>query len=76
MDAKKKGSPGELKMNLEQTRAVCDRAHELGMKVASHTESPDGMRVAIEGGVDTVEHSAGLILEVFVFSLPSWQKSC
>ena len=29
------------------------------MKVASHTESPDGMRVAIEGGVDTVEHSAG-----------------
>lgn len=59
MDAKKKGSPGELKMNLEQTRAVCDRAHELGMKVASHTESPDGMRVAIEGGVDTVEHSAG-----------------
>lgn len=59
MDATKKGSPGELKMNLEQTRAVCDRAHELGMKVASHTESPDGMRVAIEGGVDTVEHSAG-----------------
>lgn len=59
MDATKKGSPGELKMNLEQTRAVCDRAHELGMKVASHTESPDGMRVAIEGGVDTIEHSAG-----------------
>lgn len=59
MDATKKGSPGELKMDLEQTRAVCDRAHELGMKVASHTESPDGMRVAIEGGVDTIEHSAG-----------------
>lgn len=59
MDATKKGSPGELKMNLAQTRAVCDRAHELGLKVASHTESPDGMRVAIEGGVDTIEHSAG-----------------
>lgn len=58
MDATKKGSPGELKMNLEQTQAVCGRAHALGMKVASHTESPDGMRVAIEGGVDTVEHSA------------------
>lgn len=59
MDATKKGSPGELKMNLAQTRAVCDRAHELGLKVASHTESPDGMHVAIEGGVDTIEHSAG-----------------
>ena len=27
-------------------------------------------------GDSAVEHSAGLILEVFVFSLPSWQKSC
>lgn len=58
MDAKKKGSPGELKMNLEQAKAVCDRAHEYGMIVASHTESPAGMEVAILGGVDTVEHSA------------------
>lgn len=58
MDAKEKGSPGELKMNLEQAKAVCDRAHEYGMIVASHTESPAGMEVAILGGVDTVEHSA------------------
>ncbi|MDD7601479.1 MAG: amidohydrolase family protein [Firmicutes bacterium] len=58
MDAKKKGNPGELKMNLEQTKAVCDRAHELGLRVASHTESPEGMVVAIEGGVDTIEHGA------------------
>lgn len=58
MDAKKKGSPGELKMNLEQAKAVCDRAHGYGMIVASHTESPAGMEVAILGGVDTVEHSA------------------
>lgn len=57
MDAKKKGSPGEVKMNYEQTKAVCDKAHELGMRVASHTESDDGMDVAIRGGVDTLEHS-------------------
>lgn len=56
MDAKEKGSPGEVKMNYEQTKAVCDKAHELGMKVASHTESDDGMDVAIRGGVDTLEH--------------------
>lgn len=58
MDAKEKGSPGEVKMNLEQTKAVCDRAHKYGMKVASHTQSPDGLRVAIMGGVDTIEHGA------------------
>ncbi|MDO4833138.1 MAG: amidohydrolase family protein [Clostridia bacterium] len=64
MDAKEKGSPGELKMNLEQTKAVCDRAHEYGMIVASHTESPAGMEVAILGGVDTVEHSAAFSPEL------------
>lgn len=58
MDATEKGHPGVLKMSLEQTRAVCGRAHALGLKVASHTESPEGMAVAIEGGVDTIEHGA------------------
>lgn len=58
MDATEKGSPGLVRMNLEETRAVCDRAHELGLRVASHTESPDGMKIAIEGGVDTIEHGA------------------
>ncbi|MDO4544987.1 MAG: amidohydrolase family protein [Bacillota bacterium] len=58
MDATEKGSPGELKMSLEQTKAVCEKAHEFGLKVASHTESPAGMEVAIEGGVDTIEHGA------------------
>ncbi len=58
MDAKEKGSPGQVKMNYEQTKAVCDRAHEYGMKVASHTQSLDGMDVAIRGGVDTLEHAS------------------
>lgn len=58
MDATKKGSPGELKMPLECAKAICDEAHKQGYRVASHTESPAGMKVAIEGGVDTIEHSA------------------
>lgn len=58
MDAKVKGEPGELKMNLEQAKAVCDLAHSFGYQVASHTESPEGMRVAIEAGVDTIEHGS------------------
>ena len=60
MDAKEVGHPGELKMNLEQTKAVCDRAHALGMRVASHTESEEGLEVALRGGVDTIEHGAAI----------------
>ena len=58
MDAKKKGEPGELKMNLEQTKAICDLAHEYGYKVASHTESNEGIKVALNAGVDTIEHGS------------------
>lgn len=58
MDAKRKGEPGELKMNLEQTKAICDLAHKYGLKVASHTESNAGVKVALEGGVDTIEHGS------------------
>ena len=60
MDAKEVGHPGELKMNLEQTKAVCDRAHTLGLKVASHTESEEGLDIALRGGVDTIEHGAAI----------------
>ncbi|MDD6466718.1 MAG: amidohydrolase family protein [Erysipelotrichaceae bacterium] len=58
MDAKVKGEPGELKMNLQQAKAVCDMAHSLGYRVASHTESPEGMKVAIQAKVDTIEHGS------------------
>lgn len=58
LDAKEKGTPGELKMDPAMVRAVCDRAHELGFAVAVHVESTEGVRVALEGGVDSIEHGA------------------
>ena len=58
MDAKEKGVPGELKMDPAMVKAVCDKAHELGYKVAAHVESPQGVRVALENGVDYIEHGA------------------
>lgn len=64
MDAKVKGEPGEVKMSLEQTAAVCDEAHKLGYYVASHTESTEGVKVALAGGVDTVEHGAPATSEI------------
>lgn len=58
LDAKEKGVPGELKMPPEMVRAVCDKAHAAGYKVAAHVESPEGVRVALENGVDSIEHGA------------------
>lgn len=58
LDAKEKGVPGELKMAPEMVRAVCDRAHKMGYIVAAHVESPEGVRVALENGVDSIEHGA------------------
>ena len=39
-------------------KAACDKAHALGMKVAAHVESPEGVRAALENGVDSIEHGA------------------
>ena len=58
LDAKEKGVPGELKMAPEMVKAVCGRAHAAGYVVAAHVESPEGVRVALENGVDSIEHGA------------------
>lgn len=60
LDAVKKGEPGVLKMKPEDVKAYCDEAHKLGFKVAAHVESAEGVKVAIENGVDTIEHGAKL----------------
>ncbi|MBR0461823.1 MAG: amidohydrolase family protein [Erysipelotrichaceae bacterium] len=60
MDSDAAGMPGVLKMPPEIVKAACDEAHKLGYKVAAHVESPEGVRVALENGVDTVEHGARL----------------
>lgn len=68
LDAKEKGVPGELKMPPETVKAVCEKAHEEGYKVAAHVESTEGVKVALENGVDSIEHGAkptGEIIELF-----------
>lgn len=59
---------GELKMPPEMIRAACDEAHRLGMKVAAHVESPEGIKAALKNGVDSIEHGAvpdAEIIELF-----------
>lgn len=58
LDAKEKGVPGELKMAPEMVKAVCDKAHAMGYKVAAHVESSMGVKVALQNGVDSIEHGA------------------
>lgn len=56
--------PGELKMPPEMVRAVCEKTHADGYLVAAHVESPEGVRVALENGVDSIEHGAKLTDEM------------
>jgi imidazolonepropionase-like amidohydrolase len=42
---------------LEETKAVVDEAHQLGMFVASHTYGGDALHWAIEAGVDDIQHA-------------------
>lgn len=58
LDATVKGEPGALKMAPELVKSACDEAHRLGYPVAAHVESPEGVRVALQNGVDTIEHGA------------------
>ena len=68
LDATVKGEPGVLKMPEEYVAAACAEAHRLGLKVAAHVESPEGVKVALRSGVDTIEHGAkadGEMLSLF-----------
>lgn len=64
LDAKVKGEPGVLKMKPEIVKAACDEAHTLGLKVAAHVESTEGVEVALKNGVDTIEHGAAPTEEI------------
>ena len=58
LDAKVKGEPGEMKMTAEQVKLCTDKAHELGLKVCAHVESPQGIKIALENNVDCIEHGS------------------
>ena len=58
LDAEVVGEPGVLRMQPALVKAACDKAHSLGMLVAAHVESPEGVIVALQNGVDSIEHGA------------------
>jgi len=52
--------PEPAQMTREEIAAVVDEAHRLGFRVAAHAEGLGGATVAIEEGVDTIEHGLSL----------------
>jgi imidazolonepropionase-like amidohydrolase len=52
--------PEPAQMTREEVAAVVDEAHRMGFRVAAHAEGLGGARIAIEEGVDTIEHGLSL----------------
>lgn len=44
-------------MPLEDARAIAEEAHRLGMKVAAHAQDNTAVQIAIDAGVDSIEHA-------------------
>ena len=43
-------------MTREEIATIVDEAHRMGYRVAAHAEGLDGTEIAIETGIDTIEH--------------------
>ena len=50
--------PGQQQMSEAELRAVADEAHQWGLRVAAHAHGADGIKAAIRGGIDTIEHAS------------------
>ena len=51
-------TPGAQQLTLEEIKAIVDEAHATGMRVAAHAHGASGIKAAILGGVDTIEHAS------------------
>ena len=52
--------PEISQLTREEVRTIVEEAHRMGKRVAAHAEGLEGARLAIEEGVDTVEHGLSL----------------
>ena len=63
-------------MTTEELRAIVDEAHRLGVRVAAHAEGLGGTRLAVQEGVDTVEHGLSLHREPRLLDVMAERESC
>jgi len=55
---------GESQMTFEEIKAACDVAHNKGLKVCAHIGAASAAKLAVEAGLDSVEHGYLLDQEV------------
>lgn len=51
-------TPGQQQLTEPELRAIADEAHQWGLRVAAHAHGADGIKAAIRGGIDTIEHAS------------------
>lgn len=52
------GPAGAQQYSDEELSAIADEAHRWGLKVAAHAHGDEGIRAAIEAGIDCIEHGS------------------
>ena len=52
------GPAGAQQYSDEELAAIVDEAHRAGLRVAAHAHGDDGIRAALEAGVDCIEHGS------------------
>jgi imidazolonepropionase-like amidohydrolase len=52
------GPAGAQQYSDDELAAIADEAHRAGLKVAAHAHGDDGIRAAIEAGIDCIEHGS------------------
>ncbi|RLG48853.1 MAG: amidohydrolase family protein [Thermoproteota archaeon] len=73
-----KDHPWTPQFTVEEIRAITEEAHRVGKRVATHAQGAEGVKNAIEGGVDSVEHgyfldeeAVEMMLSKAVFFVPT-----
>jgi imidazolonepropionase-like amidohydrolase len=52
------GPAGARQYSTEELEAIVDEAHRAGLKVAAHCHGDEAIRVAVECGIDCIEHGS------------------
>ncbi|MBI2678446.1 MAG: amidohydrolase family protein [Candidatus Koribacter versatilis] len=50
--------PGAPQFSLAELKAAADEAHAGGRKIAAHAHGPEGIKNAINAGIDSIEHAS------------------
>src|SRR5262245_6975728 len=52
------GPAGAQQYSNEELAVIADEAHRAGLRVAAHAHGDDGIRAAVEAGIDCIEHGS------------------